>query len=79
MATSHTSPVPKKIHYLGGTVTSEGFIPYLPYEGYLLPVKLDIPGKLPLAEMKAPLPPLRRKGHLVFALPCGGEHVSHLK
>jgi hypothetical protein len=74
-----TSPVPKKIHYLGGTVTSEGFIPYLPYEGYLLPVKLDIPGKLPLAEMKAPLPPLRRKGHLVFALPCGGEHVSHLK
>ena len=79
MATSHTSPTPKKIHHIGGTVTSEGFIPYLPYEGYLLPVKLDIPGKLPLAEMKAPLPPLRRKGHLVFALPCGGEHVSHLK
>jgi hypothetical protein len=74
-----TSPTPKKIHHIGGTVTSEGFIPYLPYEGYLLPVKLDIPGKLPLAEMKAPLPPLRRKGHLVFALPGGGEHVSHLK
>jgi hypothetical protein len=76
MATSRT---PKKIHYLGGTTTSEGFIPYLPYEGYLLPVKLDIPGKLPVAEMKRPLPPLRRKGHLVFALPGGGEHVSHLK
>jgi hypothetical protein len=79
MPTSPTSPTPKKFQLIGGTTTSEGFIPYLPYEGYLLPVKLDIPGKLPLAEMKAPLPPLRRKGHLVFALPGGGEHVSHLK
>lgn len=74
-----TSLTPKKVYHIGGTVTSEGFIPYLPYEGYLLPVKLDIPGRLPVAEMKRPLPPLRRKGHLVFALPGGGEYVSHLK
>ena len=74
-----TSPVPKKVYHTGGTTTSEGFIPYLPHEGYLLPVKLDIPGRLPVAEMKRPLPPLRRKGHLVFVLPGGGEYVSHLK
>ena len=24
-------------------------------------------------------PPLRRKGHLVFVLPGGGEYVSHIK
>ena len=69
----------KQRHYKGGTTTSEGFIPYLPFGDWLLPVKLFIPGRLPVAELKQPLPPLRRNGFLVFVLPGGGEHISHIK
>lgn len=69
----------KKVHRTGGTVTSEGFIPHLPYKDYMLLVKLDIPRRLLVSEIKRPQPPLRYKGYLVFALPGGGEYVSHLK
>jgi hypothetical protein len=69
----------KKIYLIGGTTTSEGFVPYLPFGDWLLPVKLDMPKRLPVADIKRPQPPLRRKGHLVFVLPGGGEYVSHLK
>jgi len=69
----------KKIYLVGSTLTSEGHIPYLPFGNWLLPVKLDMPKRQPVADIKRPQPPLRRNGHLVFVLPGGGEYVSHLK
>jgi hypothetical protein len=69
----------KKIHLVGGTQTSEGFIPYLPFGNWLLPVKLDIPKRLLVSDIERPQPPLRHRGHLVFVLPGGGEYVSHIK
>jgi hypothetical protein len=67
----------RKFYYLGSTLTSEGHIPYLQHDGMLLPVKLDIPRRLPVAAIKRPQPPLRRGGYLVFVLPGGGEYVSN--
>jgi hypothetical protein len=63
----------------GGTLTSEGFIPYYRLGSLMLPVKLDIPKRLPVADIKRPQPPLRRKGYLVFVLPGGGEYESPFK
>ena len=67
----------RKFYYLGSTLTSEGYIPYLQHDGMLLPVKLDIPKRLPVADLKRPQPPLRRGDYLVFVLPGGGEYVSN--
>ena len=67
----------RKFYYLGSTLTSEGHIPYLPFGSMLLPVKLDIPKRLPVADLKRPQPPLRRGDYLVFVLPGGGEYVSN--
>lgn len=56
----------------GGTITEEGFIPHLRYEGMDCPVKLyvDASSVRNLLELQEPM---RRKGKLVYALPGGGE------
>jgi hypothetical protein len=53
-----------------GTMTSEGFVPHLPYKGIFLPVVLDIN----LASVRAIMtyqPPLRINDKLCFAKPGG--------
>tara|TARA_R110000824_G_scaffold91345_1_gene222328 strand:+ start:145 stop:366 length:222 start_codon:yes stop_codon:yes gene_type:complete len=56
------------------TETSEGTIKNRKWRGVSLVVKLDIQnerGKAAL--MNTPFPPKRRSGHLVYAIPGGGE------
>lgn len=56
----------------GGTRTSRGLIPNLHHNGVTMPVKVrpykNRPDDLPM--------PVVRDGHLVFALPGGGEYIS---
>lgn len=56
----------------GGTITSEGWIPHHrhPTLGITMPVKLELkPEELPRGLAK----PLRRRGALIYAMPCGRE------
>ena len=58
----------------GGTKTTEGVIPHKEHDGYVLAVKLDFSGVGDrIDRLKQPLPPLRRNGGYVYALPNGGE------
>jgi hypothetical protein len=61
-----------------GTMTSEGFVPHLPYEyPAFLPVMLDIDINSVRAIMTHQ-PPLRIDDNLVFALPGGSVVRSNI-
>jgi len=60
----------------GGTMTTEGFIPYMPYRGLMLPVALQV-RNTGMSAVSAPQAPARRSvdGALYFVLP-GGSVVT---
>lgn len=54
-----------------GTETLHGFVPHLPLDGLLLPVKLVFPRD----DKYKPHEALMQNGRFVYALPGGGEYI----
>lgn len=66
--------MPIKLKRKNGTITADGFVPYLPYRGIDLPVALDVPAaRRNRRAYSAPLPTRRTvDGRRLYVLPGGG-------
>ena len=58
-----------------GTITTQGFIPSIKYNG----IDLFVKAKTRSRPQQKHCSPVTRDGFVVYALPGGGEHVSALK
>ena len=66
--------MPIKLQRKTGTITAEGYIPYMRYRGIDLPVAVDVPAaRRNRRAYSAPLPTRRTvDGRMLYVLPGGG-------